>query len=241
MSINQALETIVVLCAGGGKRFMRGETNKLHARIAGKPLLYHAMSPWIRPERKWVLVASPSDDEIAPLAETLGINAHVVLQPEPLGITDAILRAAPAAGPFFTVILGDCVMNGNFDFSVAGECGAAVWRGGAADDVRDNYGVETGDGLITKAVEKPSDPTGLLCGMGVYFFNPELTEFCRSALSAGRGDAHITSILNRWVIDEGNILSPVWFDGDYVNVNTIDVLHRAESIVNNRENHTFRY
>lgn len=230
--LDHSLKTIVVPCAGRSKRFMSGKS-KLYAPVAGKPLLQRVVEPWVQPGRRWIFISGPADENIAPLINTFGLDAEIVPQPEPEGITDAVLRAAPHAGPFFTVLLGDCIVSGCFDFDVPHECGVGVWRRGGPEDIRNNYGVETGGGRVLRAVEKPDDPRGFLCGMGIYFFDPALTDFCRDVSSEkGRG-AHITSVLHLWVERGGN-LAAVWFDGEYVNVNTVADLPRAAAAAENR-------
>lgn len=232
MGLKQALNTIVVLCAGGSRRFISGGTGKLHTIIADRPLLLHAIMPWIRQGRRWIFVTSPTDSNTEQLVMSAGLSAHFEHQPEPVGITDAILRAAPMAGPFFTVLLGDCIMRGRFEFDVQHECGVGVWPEGQSNDIKNNYGVEIGEGRICRALEKPDTTSGLTCGMGVYFFNRELTDFCRAAFLDSGGSAHITSILNMWAAQEGKPLAPIWFKGEYVNVNTAEALPLAETIVN---------
>jgi dTDP-glucose pyrophosphorylase len=231
MTLKESLQTMVVLCAGSGKRMMHGEHGKPHVVIAGKPLLRHAVDPWSKSAMKWVFVASPEDDRIKPLVESLNADAEIVLQQRPSGMTDALLVALPRAGRRFTVLLGDCIVKGKFNFDVPCDCGVGVFNGASSEDIKNNYGVVVQDRFVHRAFEKPRDAAGLMCGMGTYFFNPELTDFFETTARDHDAQIHMTTILDLWANACGKQLSAVRFTGEYINVNTEQDIVRAYSIV----------
>ena len=87
---------LVLPAAGLGSRLGSPVAKVLHP-VAGRPMLAHLAAlyrPWID---AWHIVVRPQDrDAVAAACAALDLDAALHLQPEPIGMLDAILRAHPA-------------------------------------------------------------------------------------------------------------------------------------------------
>jgi dTDP-glucose pyrophosphorylase len=229
MGIHESLKTVVVLCAGESSRFSGGG-GKWYAKALGRPVLSYAISPFKDFCERWIFVVSRGDKNIRKFIEDEGLSADIVVQTGKRGISDAVMLAAERAGTPFTVVLGDCIFAGHFDFEVKAECGIGVLRGGSGYEVADNFGVVVENGLAVKAVEKPAAPGGMFCGMGAYFISDEMMRHFRDIFARSGGRIHITDMIQSWM-ERGGGPAAVWFDGVYVNVNTMDDLLKVEKML----------
>ena len=102
--------SLIVLAAGQGTR-MNSDIPKVLHRLAGVPLLHHALQAGrgLEPERT-VVVIGPDAPGVAAAVRDYDDEAQVVVQAERLGTAHAVLQAAPAlagvAGPAL-VLYGD--------------------------------------------------------------------------------------------------------------------------------------
>src|SRR3990172_12419803 len=87
---------IIVLAGGEGKRMRPIQTDKCLIPFLGKPLLHHNLKQ-IKGNletAEFVIVANPqSKEEIAKIAQDLGLNFQITVQNEPKGMADALLSA----------------------------------------------------------------------------------------------------------------------------------------------------
>ena len=102
--------SLVILAAGQGTR-MQSDLPKVLHKVAGAPLLHHAMlaGAAIEPART-VIVAGHGADLVEAAAREIDPEAQVVLQPEQLGTAHAVAQAAPALAGFagdVIVLYGD--------------------------------------------------------------------------------------------------------------------------------------
>jgi bifunctional UDP-N-acetylglucosamine pyrophosphorylase/glucosamine-1-phosphate N-acetyltransferase len=101
---------LIILAAGQGTR-MNSELPKVLHKVAGAPLLVHAMRAGasLEPERT-VIVAGHGADLVTAAARDCDENAEVVLQAEQLGTGHAVAQALPALAGFagkVIVLYGD--------------------------------------------------------------------------------------------------------------------------------------
>ncbi len=101
---------LIILAAGQGTR-MNSDLPKVLHRIAGAPLLHHAMRAGaaIGPERM-VIVAGHEAEAVSRAAHELDESAEVVIQAEQLGTGHAVRQALPALAGFegrVIVLYGD--------------------------------------------------------------------------------------------------------------------------------------
>jgi len=229
--MNEHLRSMVAPCAGRGTR-MGCAASKSMLRVHGRPLLQYIVEYWRRDCEMWYFVLNPDDVETVSFVESLDVNFKILVQEEPRGIGDAVLLAGDSVTGPFTVALGDCVVSGVFDFTGPRGAGIGIWEQASPVDVSRNYGavLERGGGRVLRVEEKPADPSGMKCGMGVYFLTPDIFPAIRATPPDAGGYVQITSALQTF-IDMGNILAPVPFSGNYINVNDRSDLERAESVI----------
>jgi bifunctional UDP-N-acetylglucosamine pyrophosphorylase / glucosamine-1-phosphate N-acetyltransferase len=101
---------LIILAAGQGTR-MNSDLPKVLHKIAGAPLLHHAMRSGavIEPERM-VVVAGHGAEEVTKAAKAFDETAEVVIQAEQKGTAHAVLQALPALEGFtgkVIVLYGD--------------------------------------------------------------------------------------------------------------------------------------
>ena len=136
------------------------------------------------------------------------------------GIADGLRSVEPLVRTPFMVALGDCYCRGTFDFSTRFDWGVGVLRNAGAAQIMRNYAVEILGDRVVAVEEKPVVVRNDLCGMGFYFFQPDVfAHIGRTAPSRRTGELEITDVLQT-IAEAGVNLRAVMFDGTYVNVNT---------------------
>lgn len=212
----------IIPCAGESTRM--GQIPKSLLAVDGKPLLSCIVDTWKDSVDGFIFVLKRSATY---LWEYLPENSAVIFQDEPRGLADAILRAKPYVDGRFMVALGDCIYRGQFNFPYCLKLGIGVWETNDMGELRKSYEVYLQDGLVVKVEEKPKEATTNLCGMGVYFFDTRLFAYIEGlhlTLKPGGGD--LTEVI-QVMIDNGEAVSPVFFDGDYINVTAPEDLWKA--------------
>ncbi len=132
-------------------------------------------------------------------------------QPRPLGLGDAILRAAPALDGPFVIALGDALLGRGAPVRVVERLAAAVQAGaGAAVAVEEvaaqdtqRYGIvaPAGDGdpfAVARVVEKPSPEAApsRLAVAGRYAATPALLDALRTVAPDASGEVQLADALN---------------------------------------------
>ncbi len=209
----------VIPCAGKSNRM--SYIPKHLVRIGDKPLLMHIVDIWKDYVDSFVFILNSASSY---LWEYLPENSIVVFQNQPKGLADAILQAEKCINDRFIVNLGDCLCKGVFEDKDI-ELGIGVWRT-INSEYWKSYGVRIrDDGYVGRVIEKPNNIMGH-CGMGTYFLDPRVFEYIRKAkVAPGGGD--FTEVIQQ-MIDKGEKVSPVWFEGHYINVTSPEDLAKAE-------------
>ena len=153
-----------------------------------------------------------------------------LLQP----IADALKLAEEFAdGGKVCVVLGDNIIEG----SIAKAAGDFfTQRSGAklllkeVDDPH-RFGVPQFDeqGSIAQIIEKPEDPPSSYAVIGIYFYDADVFEICRTLKPSGRGELEITDVNNEY-IRRGDLTYSV-LDGWWTDAGTFESLHHANCLV----------
>jgi len=226
----------VVLCAGEGTRLLKdlahGErVAKAMIDVAGKPLIWYVIDYWKRFADEFIFVVNFQKEKIIDYLKTLSVNSRFVVQEELRGIAYALSLTEDMVSENFIMILGDCLVKGEFAFPSDFSFGVGVWKTENEENIKRSYSVEIEKDQIIRVVEKPEFLVNDLCGMGYYFFNKKVFDYIRKTVpSALRGEIEITDTLQK-IIEGGDILKPVNFEGDYLNVTYTGDLFRAEAMV----------
>lgn len=150
------------------------------------------------------------------------------------GIADALKLAEEfAEGESICVVLGDNIIEQNIkkaadDFRSQGG-GAKILLKEVHDPER--FGVATIDehGKVLKIVEKPKDPETNLAVIGIYMYDSEVFDICRTLQPSDRGELEITDVNNEYVRRES--LTSERLDGWWTDAGTFESLYRSSTLV----------
>jgi glucose-1-phosphate thymidylyltransferase len=152
--------------------------------------------------REILIISTPKDlpmfQDFLGDGSHLGICIEYAAQPKPEGIAQAFLIGADFinhAGA--SLILGDNIFYGKLDFyreALAIERGACIFGYQVRDPER--YGVvEFGpDGRALSLEEKPRKPKSHFAVPGLYVYDEQVVELCRSLRPSARGELEITDL-----------------------------------------------
>lgn len=149
-----------------------------------------------------------------------GVNCIFIRQPKPMGLGDAVLRAAPLVGEApFVVILADDLMKGpslpTAELIAAYHDDPRTWlcvTEVAPEDVH-KYGIvipgaQAADGAVTVAglVEKPplAQAPSHLASMGRYVFQPSVFEVLRGLEPGAGGEIQLADAIHR-MAEQGQV------------------------------------
>ena len=221
----------VVMCGGKSTRFVSAGMHKSMAAIAGIPLLRYVIDYWCRYADSFIFVVKNGKADVMEYVHSLPIHAEFV-EPDALrGIADGLCQTEALIDAPFITVLGDCFCSGEFALSAPFGYGVGVQPHAEIAAIRRNFSVEINLGRVVRLEEKPSEPVNQLCGLGYYFFQPDIFDYIRrTARSARSGEIEITDVLQT-LVNHGIALQPVMLNGVYVNVNTPDDLLRIGDLL----------
>lgn len=220
--------TCVILCGGKGSRLLPLSLKKSKSiiEINNKTILDHVIDYWKNFTNNFVFVIKYRKEQIMDHIKKLDINAKFVEPEEFRGIADGLLYAKDFVSEKFIVVLGDCIIQGKFKFPENIEQGFGIHKTNEENHIKCSYSVELGEEYVSKVVEKPIEIINDLCGMGCYFFNKKIFDYIEKTPVEQRGITEIIQIM----IDNGEKIHPVFFDGNYININTLKDLERAKDL-----------
>ncbi len=152
--------------------------------------------------REILIISTPKDlpmlrDYLGDGAQ-LGIRLEYAEQPKPEGIAQAFLIGAKFIGNSgAALILGDNIFYGKLDFfrqALAIEHGACIFAYQVRDPER--YGVVEFDktGQAISLEEKPQQPKSQFAVPGLYVYDEQVVDLCRSLRPSARGELEITDL-----------------------------------------------
>lgn len=198
--------------------------------VSGKPVLGHIINYWKRFTNDFVFVVNFKKEDIIDYVKRLDIKAEFIAEEEPKGIANALSLSKDLLGERFVMVLGDCLCNGSFIIPDGMVQGVGVWRANNEEDIKRSYSISINNDLISEVIEKPAVLVNDLCGMGFYFFGSRVFDYIeRTHPSKKTGRVEITDVIQT-MIEDGERISPVFFDKDYLNVTFTEDIKRAEKI-----------
>ncbi len=219
---------LIIPCAGESSRMFYVPKHLI--RVSDKPLVTHIIDAWKDIVDSFVFVVKRS---MTCMWEFFPENSAITFQDEPKGLADAILRAEKCVSGKFIINLGDCVFKGKFEEKKF-DLGIGVWKTNDLTEINKSYLVGVGPGGLVACVdEKPnllSIPEGHTrnCGMGTYFLDERVFDYIRN-YKGKPGGGDFTGVLQA-MIEAGEAITPVWFEGEYVNVTSPEDIEKAERI-----------
>lgn len=208
----------IILAAGKGKRLhpITLQRTKAMAPVAGKPIVERVMETLIQNGiHEFILLISPDDADIVPYFEqkTWDIAVQFVVQPERLGMANALSLAAPLIrGPF---ILSACdnltpvahvaellamhqARGANatlsllkIDIAQASSTGIVEWR----------------DQRIQRIVEKPTPEAAPsnISSLPLYVFSPRLLDYLPAVRPSARGEYELQDAIQMLIEQDGDV------------------------------------
>jgi glucose-1-phosphate thymidylyltransferase len=171
--------------------------------VYDKPMICYPLATLMLGGLRDILVISTPKD-LPMLRDYLGDGAQLGLriqyaeQPKPEGIAQAFLIGAKFLGESgASLILGDNIFYGKLDFyreALAVEHGACIFGYQVRDPQR--YGVVEFDakGKAISLEEKPKKPQSHFAVPGLYVYDKQVVDLCRTLKPSARGELEITDL-----------------------------------------------
>lgn len=195
----------IILAGGAGTRLypLTRIVCKQLLPVYDKPMICYPLATLMLGGLREILIISTPKD-VPMLRDYLGDGSQLGLQleyaeqPEPQGIAQAFLIGADFVGERgAALLLGDNIFYGKLDFfreALEIEKGACIFGYQVRDPER--YGVvEFGpDGRVISLEEKPKKPKSHYAVPGLYVYDQQVVEHCRSLRPSARGELEITDL-----------------------------------------------
>jgi glucose-1-phosphate thymidylyltransferase len=195
----------IVLAGGAGTRLypLTKIVCKQLLPVYDKPMICYPLATLMLGGLREILIISTPKDvpmlrDFLGDGSQLGLRLEYAEQPEPKGIAQAFLIGADFVGHHgAALMLGDNIFYGKLDFfrnALAIERGACIFGYQVRDPQR--YGVvEFGpDGRVISLEEKPKEPKSQFAVPGLYVYDDQVVELCRSLRPSARGELEITDL-----------------------------------------------
>ena len=195
----------IILAGGAGTRLfpITQIVCKQLLPVYDKPMICYPLATLMLGGLREILIISTPKDlpmlrDFLQDGSRLGIHIEYAEQAKPEGIAQAFLIGATfidRSGA--ALILGDNIFYGKLDFlrdALAIERGACIFAYQVRDPER--YGVVEfdPDGRAISLEEKPKQPKSHYAVPGLYVYDDQVVELCRSLRPSGRGELEITDL-----------------------------------------------
>ena len=205
----------ILLAGGAGTRLfpLTKIVCKQLLPVYDKPMICYPLATLMLGGLREILIISTPKD-VPMLRDFLGDGSHLGIaisyaeQPKPEGIAQAFLIGADFIGDSgASLILGDNIFYGKLDFfreALAIKEGACIFGYQVRDPER--YGVvEFGeDGRAISLEEKPKRPKSQFAVPGLYVYDDQVVDICKTLRPSARGELEITD-LNRVYLDRNQL------------------------------------
>ena len=199
------MKKAIVLAGGAGTRLfpITQICCKQLLPVYDKPMICYPLATLMLGGLREILIISTPKD--LPMlrgflrdGSDLGLRIEYAEQPRPEGIAQAFLIAAKFIGDSgAALILGDNIFYGKLDFfrqALTIESGACIFAYPVRDPGR--YGVVefAADGRAISLEEKPKRPKSHFAVPGLYVYDNQVVELCRTLRPSARGELEITDL-----------------------------------------------
>jgi len=231
----------VILAGGLGTRLLplTRVTNKHLLPVYDKPMIFYPIECLLNAGIERILIVTGGEHagdflKLLGNGKHLGIRElHYTYQEGEGGIADALKLAEDFVdGEKLCVILGDNIIERNIRHAVADfftqRSGAKVILKEVPDPQR--FGVaRIEDGRIVEIIEKPKEPTSNLAVTGIYMYDADVFDICRTLVPSKRGELEITDVNNAY-LRRGDLTWDL-LEGWWTDAGTITSLYRANRLV----------
>lgn len=235
----------IILAGGLGSRLrpLTLVTNKHLLPVYDRPMIYYPIECLVNAGIRDILIVTGGEHagdflKLLKNGKHLGIrHLEYAYQEGEGGIADALKLAEEFSdGGKICVVLGDNIIEKNIR-RAAGEfftqpSGAKLLLKEVPDAQRFGVVRFEGDrpgGKIVEIIEKPPNPPSNLAVIGIYFYDNDVFDVCKTLKPSGRGELEITDVNNHY-LGRGDLTYDV-LDGWWTDAGTFESLHRATSYV----------
>ena len=231
----------VILAGGLGTRLrpLTLVTNKHLLPVFDRPMIYYPIECLVNAGLREILIVTGGEHagdflKLLRNGKHLGVeDLHYTYQEGEGGIADALLLAEDFAdGEQICVVLGDNIIERHIRQPV-GEfftqpSGAKILLKEVPDPER--FGVPRfEDGRVVEIIEKPDDPPSNYAVTGIYMYDNNVFDICRTLQPSGRGELEITDVNNEYIL-RGDLTASI-LDGWWTDAGTFQSLYRASRLV----------
>jgi glucose-1-phosphate thymidylyltransferase len=231
----------VILAGGLGTRLypLTKITNKHLLPVFDKPMVFYPIQCLVNAGITDIMIVTGGNFaghflQLLGNGNDFGLkDLHYTYQQGEGGIADALKLAEHfAEGEKIVVVLGDNIIETNIkkaadDFRRQ-ERGAKILLKEVPDPER--FGVATMQGgKVQKIVEKPKQPESKLAVIGIYMYDAQVFEVCKTLKPSSRGELEITDVNNHYIA-QGTMTAEV-LQGWWTDAGTFDSLLRASNMV----------
>lgn len=231
----------VILAGGLGSRLrpLTQVTNKHLLPVYDKPMIYYPIECLVNAGVREIMIVTGGEhagDFLKLLKNGKDLNVkHMAYgyQEGEGGIADALKLAEDFAdGGKICVVLGDNIIEGNLR-KAAGDfftqtTGAKILLKEVPDPQR--FGVVRMEGgKVVEIIEKPKQPPSHLAVTGIYFYDNDVFQVCRTLKPSDRGELEITDV-NNYYLKRGDLTYEV-LEGWWTDAGTFESLYRAAKFV----------
>jgi glucose-1-phosphate thymidylyltransferase len=231
----------VVLAGGLGTRLLplTRITNKHLLPVFDRPMIYYPLQALINAGIRDILIVTGGQHagdflRLLGNGKDFGLERlHYAYQEGEGGIAAALALAELfAEGDRICVVLGDNIVEGSIVPAVRRFAkqpkGARVILKEVPDAER--FGVaEIRGGRVVSIVEKPKKPKSHYAVTGIYLYDSQVFDVCKTLRPSGRGELEITDV-NTWYLRRGQLSCEI-LDGWWTDAGTMASLHRAGNLV----------
>ena len=233
----------IVLAGGSGSRLypLTKTFSKQLLPVFDKPLIHYPISTLMAAQiRDLLVITTPGDlllfQRLLGDGSEIGMNIQYATQQVPRGIPEAfIIGEEFLAGGSASLILGDNIF---FGYGLGRQLakyenvtGAHIFGYSVADPQRYGVAILDSDGKISSLEEKPVDTNSNIAVTGLYFYDNQIVDICKSLKPSSRGETEITDV-NKWYLGMGLLNISILPRGTaWLDTGTFESLHDASTFV----------
>jgi len=228
----------VIPAAGKGTRLrpLTDDRPKALVSVADRPILAHVFDALAPADLSQyvVVVGYHGEQIIEQFGDSYGgTPIEYVWQDQQRGLAHAVSQAAPVVTDDLVICNGDNVFGtelGRLRDEHEGTGTLLVETVTHSEAKRTGVVVTDDRRRVERFVEKPDDPPGTLVSSGAYAFSPVIFDACRAIEPSDRDEYELPDAVN-WLIDQGQTIRTLSYQGDRVNVNTPTDVDAAETML----------